>query len=131
MRDAGVEPDVEDVGLLLEGRVAAAVGIRPEEVLGGARVPRISAFGANNCHHVVEELLLLGGGVFPGVDLPALPVGHGVEERDRRAPAALPRDDPLAPALDHSRDALLPPCGDPPHPADRLESALTDVESLV
>src|SRR4029077_6780691 len=127
MGNAGVEPNVEDVGLLFEGRIAAAVGIRREEVLGGARVPGVSSFGANNLDDAVEELLLLLGGVFPGVDLPALPVCDGVEERDRRAPAALPRDHPLAPALDHSRDALLSPCGDPLHPSDGLERPLTDV----
>src|SRR5205823_8181429 len=116
---------------LLESRIAAAVGIRREEVLGRARVPGVSALRPNDLDDAIEELLLLLGGVFPGVDLPALAVGDRVEERDRRAPAALPRNDPLAPALDHPRDALLSPCGDPLHPADGLQRPSTDVASLV
>ncbi len=52
---------------------------------------------------VLEELRLLRGRVAPGVDAGALAGLHRVEQGDRGAPAALSRDDPLAPVLDHAR----------------------------
>ena len=45
------------------------------------------------------------------------------------APPALPGDDPLAPVLDHARDALLPPLRDPADGRDRVERALPHVRS--
>src|SRR5262249_43588336 len=98
---------VEDVGLFLEALEAAAVRPRREKVLHGPRVPRVSSLAPDDLDDVFEELLLLGRGVLPRIDLATIAVFDRVEKSDRRAPAALPRDDPLAPVLDHPRAPLL------------------------
>ena len=129
VRHAGVEPDVHDVALLLEELVTAPVRVRRKEVLRGARVPRVAALGPEDLDDAREELLLLRRVVLPRVDFAPLAVAYGVEQGDRRAPAALAGDHPLAAVLDHPRDALLAPGGDPLDGRDRVERALANVRS--
>ena len=74
MRDARVEPDVEDVRLLGEVRVAAAVRAGRQEVLGRPREPGVAALLPEDPGDVVEELPLLGRVVGPGIFLDALAV---------------------------------------------------------
>ena len=98
-----------------------------KEVGGGPGVPGVGALLAEDAGDVLEETVLLVAGVAPRIDPGALAVFHGVEQRDRRAPAPLPRDHPLAPVLDHAGDARLAPGGDPLHAGDRVERAAPDV----
>ena len=64
------------------------------------------------------------GESLPGIDLAPLAVAHRVEERDRRAPAPLAGDDPLAAVLDHpARCAASPHAGIQLHAGDRLQRA--------
>ena len=129
VRDSRIEPDVQDVGFFLELGNAAAVGPFRQEILRRPRVPCVPALGLEDCGDALEEAPLLVGGVLPRVDFAPLAVAHGVEQRDRRPPSALARDHPLVPALDHPRDPLLPPGGEPSHLRNRVERGLPYVRA--
>ena len=103
---SGVEPDVEDVGLLPE-RAAAALPARGpggEQLRGRAEVPLVGALaGFHPRGDVLDDRLL-------EEDRAA---GLAVERHDRDAPHALARDRPVGSVGDHVRDALLAPRRDP------------------
>src|SRR5664280_718828 len=132
VRRARVEPDVEDVALLLPRR-AAALGAHEaggRKVGDRTRVPRVRALGGEPLLDAGEE-----GARRPAVRAVrphrlARLVGAD-EHRDRRAPAALPRHAPLEPVLDHPADAGLPPLRQPRHLVDFLEGALPQVDPRV
>src|SRR5215212_1185426 len=113
VRAAGVEPDVEDVGLLAERRAAAfrAGAAGADEVLGRMLVPGVGALFAEDVHHALEEL---GRG-------DRLAAAFAVEDRDRHAPQTLARDAPVGTVPDHAGHALLAPRGVPRHFADLFE----------
>ena len=94
VRAARVEPDVEDVGHLLE---VGGIVFVAEEALGRALEPGIRALGAERlddaAHHLGVAQRLAG-----------LLVD---EHRDRHAPGALARDVPVRPRLDHRAQAVV------------------------
>src|SRR5262245_30124493 len=114
---AGVEPHVEDVGLLAEALAAArcAAGPRRQELPRRARVPFVAALAlTEDRRDVLDDALLQQ----------ERPAAGAVERDDRHAPHALARDDPLQAMRHHVVDAVLAPRGDPLHvPLDRLERA--------
>ena len=103
--DAGIEPDVEDVGdaVVLRGLVAEQFG-------GIQRVPSIHAGALHAVGHLVHQrhaarMRLAGLAVH--------------EQRDRHAPGALSRDGPVRAAFDHAGDAGFAPLRIPRHALDR------------
>src|SRR5688572_16416164 len=105
MAHARVEPDVEDVFFL--GKIAAAASGATEtgrrELRRRADIPGVRAFRLEDGGDVVADL--------PAQDRLAALVA--VENRNRHAPGALPRDAPVGPAFQHAADALAPPGRDP------------------
>src|SRR5450756_2267190 len=81
VRDPRVEPDVEDVRLLLELGDPAPVRSGREEILRRPRIPRVAAFAIKDHGDVVEELRLLLRRVGPRIDSGAFAVLYGVEDR--------------------------------------------------
>src|ERR1043166_1927518 len=104
VRAAGVEPDVEDIVLAAERRVAAAARL-VVEVGDRPLVPRVRALFAKGFDDSREQIGR----------------GHGLiallaeEHRDRDAPQTLARDDPVGAILDHAVDAVASPRRHPLH----------------
>src|SRR5207245_3156259 len=100
-----VEPDVEDVGLLLELRAVALRTARPAREQLGERLvePGVGAVLLEDARHVLHRL---------GRD-ERLAVLDAVRDRDGHSPAPLPRDAPVGPVLHHSANPLLAPGGNP------------------
>src|SRR5207245_10380437 len=100
-----VEPDVEDVGLLLEFGAAAlrAARLRCEQIARGAVEPCVRAFLVKDARDVVHRLGRDEGLVIPGA----------VEDGDRNAPRPLSRDAPVRTSLHHAADALPAPGWNP------------------
>ena len=107
MRDARVEPDVEDIRDLFP---LIRVHAQPLEDIFG--VPGIHAFLLDNVRHALHQRHRLG------VDLGGLRID---EQRDRHAPGPLARNAPVRAVLDHAADALLAPAGNPGHRADGIQ----------
>ena len=119
---AGVEPDVQDVGLALPVAAAAfgAGQAGGHDLLHGRLEP------------VVAAGLVLGVLVADVIDPlgvePGLVAVLADQRGDGHAPVALARDAPVGPVLDHGVDALLAPGRDPIDVvADRLEGALAQI----
>src|SRR5215471_17193413 len=97
VRRARIEPHVENVVDLLPAFVCA----RAEETFARTfGVPGVGAFLFERLGNARVHLLIVQN------------FGRTValllhENRDRHAPGALARDDPVGPALDHSNDAVL------------------------
>ena len=108
---ARIEPDIEDVGDLLE---IFRVAIGTEEALGWAGEPGVRALGLDGIDDAVHHARIAQGlaGLF--VD----------EHGDRHAPGALAGDAPVGPVLDHGFDALARLGRHPARLRDRLERSL-------
>ena len=105
VRDARVEPDIEDVGDLL-----VVGGLVAQQFAGVERVPDVDtvlldAIGDQTHQLGAARMRLTGFAVH--------------EQRDRHAPGALARDRPVRAAFDHAGDARLAPFGIPGHILDR------------
>ena len=104
MGDAGIEPDIQDVGdaVVLRRFIAQQFG-------GVQRIPHVHAFAfdpvRNFAHQFHAARMRLSGFAM-----------H--EQRDRHAPGALARDGPVRPSLDHAGDARLAPLRIPGHRFD-------------
>ena len=101
----GVEPDIQDIVVLHEGRPLAFLAGRAgrEKGLGRIREPAVGAILFEPVRHApdhrsVEKDLVAGG---------------TVEGDDGHTPGPLPGDTPVRPILDHGVDAFTAPMGDP------------------
>ena len=119
---AGVEPHIEDVGLLAEGGATAARAVRAggQQLAGRPQVPGVGRFPAKNLHRVAQR-----GDV--GQPLAAL---LAIKSDDGHAPKALPRDAPVWAHGDHVEDAALAPGRRPLHLGDFLQRAAPQVVAL-
>src|SRR5581483_7572399 len=119
---AGIEPHIENVGLFAKQRSAAlaAPGSGGNQLACLALVPYIGRMLAEKVYDAVEN------GPVGEWSLAAL----AVEDDDRHAPHALPRDAPIRPGSDHIRNALLAPGGQPRNALDLLESAAAKLVAL-
>ena len=99
--DAGVEPDVEDVGDL-----GVALRVVAEQLLGVQVEPGVDAVLLHPFGHFLDQTrgvrVRLGGGAV-----------H--EQGDRHAPGALPGDTPVRAVAQHAFDARLAPLRQPLH----------------
>ena len=111
VRDARLEPDVEDVGLRRERRCRRNAGTpyRRAGTRSAALVNHASAPSVANRSLDGRERLGRGDG------LAAL---HAFEHRDRHAPRALAADAPVGTIGDHRRHAVDRPAGNPLDPVD-------------
>src|SRR5207302_8083049 len=102
-RGAGVEPDVQDVRLLLELRPVAlrAAGTAREELGKRLVEPGVGAVLLEDEGDVLHRL---------GRD-ERLAVVDAISDGNGDAPTPLPRDAPVGPVLHHPADALLAPRG--------------------
>ena len=104
--DAGLEPHVEDVGLLDAAVVPAAAGQRRagrQELLGRALEPGVGALGRRTARSTRSNDRV--------VEQQRLAALLAVEDRDRHAPGALARDAPVGPVRDHAEMRLRPQAG--------------------
>ena len=104
-RHTRLEPDVDDVVLLVERAPAAGAGrrVRRQQLGGRPREPRVRALATEDLRHVLDNL---------GVEQ-ILPAFRAAERRNRHAPDALARQAPVGARLDHAADAVLAPGRDP------------------
>ena len=104
---SGIEPDVEDVVLPLEGRPAAAGTGQPlgHELGQRALVPRVGAVLVEHLRRALDDL---GGEE-------GFAAARAVERRDRHAPRSLARDAPVGTVGDHVEDAVAAPRRYPIH----------------
>ena len=122
VRGAGVEPDVEDVLLLLELRPAAlrAGESRGQEVLRLARPPGVGAVRLEQVGHAARDLRREQRGR----------AALAVEGGDGHAPEPLARDAPVGAGRDHVADALLAPGRVPADLGDGVERALAEAADV-
>jgi hypothetical protein len=119
---AGIEPDIEDVALLLKfGAAAVGAGVAgAEEFLGGAFVPDVGGVFAEQVDDVIE-FGTVGDVLFAGL------AGEG---DDGDAPGALAGDAPIGAGGDHVADALFAPGGPPLDLFNGFEGALAEIVAL-
>jgi len=111
MRDARIEPDVEDVGHLLVPR-----GLVAEQFGGIERVPGVDTGPLHPLRDLLHQLHAARMRLLRG------PVD---EQRNRHAPGALARNAPVRAPGHHSGHAFLAPCREPVHVvADRFQRRL-------
>ena len=105
MGDAGVEPDIEDIGLFTELVVAAArtAGARWQQLAGIFFKPDIAA----GCLELVGDMM------HDFAIIQCFTTFFAVGDSDRYAPAALPADTPVGARFDHVVDPVAPPGRDP------------------
>src|SRR6266567_1657955 len=122
MGDAGVEPDVEDVHLLVEVALAArgADRLLGEETRRFPVVPDIGAVLLEELRHVEHHRGLRQ-------DLAA---ALAIEGGNRHTPAALAGDAPVGAVLDHAEYAFFSPFGDPLHGIDLFQGLDPQVVAL-
>ena len=105
---AGIDPDVEDVGLPAELPAAARGTARAgrDELGLGPQVPLLdSPPVAEDLRHVLDDALVEE----------QRPARAAVERHDRHAPDALAREHPVGPVGDHVEEPVRAPRRDPAH----------------
>ena len=120
--DAGVDPNVEDVGLFAERR-AAAVGAdraRRKQRVRRGRAPGLDALALDEGDHGAVELR--------GDDRPVALLAQ--EDGDGHVPDLLPADAPVGAGGDHVGDAHLAPGRVPDHLIDLLDGQLAEGGSV-
>ncbi len=122
VRDARLEPDVDDVGLLGERRARAtrADGPGGDEVARVTAPPGIGPLLAEDRRHQIETRRVEQ----------RLPAAVALQRGDRHSPRALARDAPVRTMGEHVGHALLAPCRYPPHRTDRLEAGVTQAGAV-
>src|SRR4051794_18932203 len=114
VRRARIEPDIENIVDLLPRLVREAA----EETLARAgRVPSVGALGLERIADALVHRLVL-----QDFDRAVALLAH--EHRDRHAPGALARDDPVGTVFDHPIDAVLALRWDPAGLLDGFERAV-------
>ena len=104
---SGIEPDVEDVHLALEGGAAARRARQPggDEVFRRPLVPGVGAVLLEHRRRLLDERRRHD----------RLAARRAVDRRNRHAPGALARDAPVGAVRDHVVDAVVAPGRDPLH----------------
>ena len=122
MAHTGIEPDVEDVRLLLEPRPAAlgAAGSRRHQLFRFALEPDVGAVFPDKTDHMIENRLRHH----------LRPARVAIEHRDRDAPEPLARYAPVGPVLDHAVYPVASPGGNPGHRVDGGKGLLPEVVFL-
>ena len=106
VRRSGVKPDVENIALLAPLCAAAiAGGASRKQFFGGMRVPGVRAFFFKPANHLPKR----------GEILQPLAAFITIENHQRHAPDALPRNAPVGTMRDHLVNAFLAPLGRPFH----------------
>ena len=115
MRGARIEPDVEDVVLFAPFLAAASANCAfGKQFLGGMRVPRIRSFALEPANHLAQRPNILQ----PGAAFVA------IEDHQRHAPHALPRNTPVWAMRDHLVNAFAAPFRRPFHFRDFVQRQL-------
>ena len=117
--DTRVEPHIQDVGFLDEGR-GAAVGARisrRQQLMGIPNVPGVGTLLEEDSADVIEYRFVDG----------RRPARFTGQDGDRYAPQPLSRDAPVGAVFHHSVDARLAPARNPADGVDGVLGPLTKV----
>ena len=103
--DPRIEPDVEDVGFLLESAVSAVGADRPgrQQLSGLPLKPNVGTVLPDERHNMIQH--------GPGQQFPAAVAT--IENGDRDAPQTLAGNAPVRPVFHHAVDPVPSPGGNP------------------